>query len=78
MKPKEIISDQEIETVHANANLGEMEKLHLMTQRDQPYGSVRMCCERCGEMIAYTDKRYTDDPKVYAEAEKHNFIQFWK
>lgn len=25
--------------------------LHLMTQRDQPYGSVRKCCERCGLML---------------------------
>ena len=22
--------------------------LHLRTQQDQPYGSVRKCCERCG------------------------------
>lgn len=22
--------------------------LHLVTQRDQPYGSVRRCCEKCG------------------------------
>lgn len=25
--------------------------LHLKTQRDQPYGSVRKCCEVCGVMI---------------------------
>ena len=24
--------------------------VHLITQRDQPYGSVRRCCERCGAM----------------------------
>jgi len=23
-------------------------KVHLMTQDDQPYGSERRCCERCG------------------------------
>lgn len=28
-----------------------MTKLHLKTQRGQPYGSVRRCCERCGVMI---------------------------
>ena len=22
--------------------------VHLITQRDQPYGSVRLCCELCG------------------------------
>jgi len=22
--------------------------LHLVTQRNQPYGSTRKCCERCG------------------------------
>ena len=27
------------------------EKLHLMTQRNQPYGSVRKCCELCGLMM---------------------------
>jgi len=25
--------------------------LHLRTQRDQPYGSMRRCCERCGVMV---------------------------
>jgi hypothetical protein len=25
--------------------------LHLKTQRGQPYGSERRCCERCGAMI---------------------------
>ena len=25
--------------------------LHLKTQRDQPYGSERRCCEQCGVMI---------------------------
>lgn len=25
--------------------------LHLMTQRDQPYGSERRCCEVCGLMM---------------------------
>ena len=26
--------------------------LHLVTQRNQPYGSVRKCCERCGLAIS--------------------------
>lgn len=25
--------------------------LHLMTQRGQPYGSERRCCEECGLML---------------------------
>ena len=25
--------------------------LHLMTQRDQPMGSRRKCCENCGLML---------------------------
>jgi hypothetical protein len=42
--------------------------LHLMTQRGQPYGSVRKCCEMCGAMLvtrsdAYWRKNaYTDNP----------------
>ena len=42
--------------------------LHLMTQRDQPYGSVRQCCERCGVMIVLggiTKGAVTDDPNVF-------------
>lgn len=48
-----------------------MRTLHLMTQRDQPYGSVRKCCEQCGlMMVARTDDFWlshalTDDPKEY-------------
>jgi hypothetical protein len=26
-----------------------MKIVHLITQRDQPYGSRRLCCELCGE-----------------------------
>lgn len=42
--------------------------LHLMTQRDQPYGSQRKCCEMCGAMLvtrsdAYWQRNtYTDNP----------------
>lgn len=47
--------------------------LHLMTQRDQPYGSQRRCCECCGVMIwpqyqADQTPPYTTDPDVYAKA----------
>jgi hypothetical protein len=34
--------------------------LHLMTQDNQPYGSMRLCCEKCGLMMeehAWTDSR---------------------
>jgi hypothetical protein len=44
-------------------------KLHLRTQNDQPYGSVRRCCERCGVMLwpGQEKEPWTDDPNVYAE-----------
>lgn len=45
--------------------------LHLMTQRDQPYGSQRRCCENCGLMMVgrpdsfWTEHVYTDDEKHF-------------
>ena len=45
--------------------------LHLMTQRDQPYGSVRRCCEMCGLMMVnrpysfWQSHTWTDEPKHY-------------
>lgn len=33
-------------------------QLHLMTQRDQPYGSTRRCCERCGLMMVNRDESF--------------------
>jgi hypothetical protein len=47
--------------------------LHLITQRGQPYGSTRRCCEECGlsaqvindsigEAATDDDKQYTDSP----------------
>ena len=35
--------------------------MHLITQRDQPYGSVRRCCEVCGRVPRATESA-TDDP----------------
>lgn len=43
--------------------------IHLRTQNDQPYGSQRRCCDRCGTMIwperfgAEVTPPWTDDPK---------------
>lgn len=34
--------------------------LHLRTQRDQPYGSMRRSCEQCGVMI--WPERFADTP----------------
>lgn len=48
-----------------------MKTLHLMTQRDQPYGSERRCCERCGLMMIHRDDSFwsahacTDDEELY-------------
>lgn len=40
--------------------------LHLMTQRGQPYGSERRCCERCGIMIwPHPQPDWTNDEAVY-------------
>lgn len=45
--------------------------LHLMTQRGQPYGSRRKCCEMCGlMMVARPDSfwrahTWTDDPEFW-------------
>jgi hypothetical protein len=44
-------------------------KLHLVTQDDQPYGSVRRCCERCGEMVQPAPWTYTDEYAAYAKAD---------
>ncbi len=43
-----------------------MTVLHLKTQRNQPYGSERRCCERCGVMIWIPPvPEWTDDEDVY-------------
>ena len=48
-----------------------MPTLHLMTQRDQPYGSVRKCCEICGSMMVarpdsfWLKNTWTDDPAQF-------------
>jgi len=39
--------------------------LHLKTQRGQPYGSVRRCCERCGVMVGVDTGAWTFDPDVW-------------
>jgi len=40
--------------------------VHLKTQRGQPYGSERRCCERCGIMIwGPSDICWTDDQVLY-------------
>jgi hypothetical protein len=48
-----------------------MKTLHLMTQRDQPYGSQRRCCEECGLMMVarptefWHEHTWTDDQAEY-------------
>lgn len=52
--------------------------LHLKTQRDQPYGSVRRCCEECGKMIwgdsLSPNHEWTDDPEFYKNAGDGEYI----
>ncbi|WP_415912266.1 hypothetical protein [Neptuniibacter sp. QD37_11] len=38
--------------------------LHLITQDNQPYGSVRKCCEKCGAMTE-EGMTFTSDHQVY-------------
>jgi hypothetical protein len=38
--------------------------VHLMTQRDQPYGSARKCCERCGVLVA-GNKWFVDEEETF-------------
>jgi hypothetical protein len=43
-----------------------MPVVHLITQHNQPYGSVRKCCEYCGIWIIGSPEQpprlYTEDP----------------
>lgn len=45
--------------------------LHLMTQRGQPMGSARKCCELCGLMMVsrldsfWAKNTWTDNPEHY-------------
>jgi len=48
--------------------------LHLVTQRGQPYASVRRCCEMCGVASGpywpgSDPSSWTDDEEVWREAE---------
>lgn len=44
--------------------------VHLVTQMNQPFGSVRRCCERCGIMTIGKDAPpYTDDPEIWEKKE---------
>jgi hypothetical protein len=41
------------------------EVIHLKTQRNQPYGSVRLSCERCGVILIGDAPRWVDSEKRY-------------
>lgn len=43
-------------------------KLHLRTQGHQPYGSVRLCCERCGAYMHNPDYTHETDSREEYEA----------
>lgn len=50
-----------------------MKTIHLMTQRGQPYGSERKCCEMCGSMLIARPDSYwrhnvwTDEPDEWKD-----------
>jgi hypothetical protein len=48
-------------------------RIHLITQRGQPYGSTRKCCERCGAYgtIQSGTDIATDDPELWGNS-PHN------
>lgn len=39
--------------------------MHYMTQNNQPYGSVRKCCEICGRAAFIEGYQYTEDRGFY-------------
>lgn len=50
--------------------------IHLMTQDDQPYGSQRKCCERCGTAMWHF-QWYFDEKRHFTKekAEEYNGIR---
>ena len=46
--------------------------VHLVTQRGQPYGSVRRCCEICGIMV--WPERQGDDTPMFVTSDE-NYAQ---
>lgn len=42
-----------------------MSKVHLVTQRNQPHGSRRGCCEICGLSMYTPGFRYTGNPELF-------------
>jgi hypothetical protein len=57
-------------------------RLHLVTQDNQPYGSVRRCCERCGVMAGpYSFTKpgpvWTDDAEQYESDEYRCSSERW-
>ncbi len=40
--------------------------LHLKTQDSQPYGSARLCCEKCGLLM--NGQCWTNDRKLYMDS----------
>lgn len=65
-----LVKDEAPNLNNAAGNEGELGELsnparalHLVTQRNQPYGSVRRCCEQCGVMVG--DIAWTDDEATF-------------
>lgn len=49
-----------------------MKTLHLMTQRNQPYGSERRCCEECGLMMVARPAEFWESHAWTDEAEQYH------
>jgi len=56
--------------------------LHLMTQRGQPYGSRRRCCENCGLMLVarpptfWQEHAWVDAPDEYKNQSDEDGVQY--
>ena len=46
--------------------------LHLITQDDQPLGSVRQCCEKCGLSVYSPGFMYTDNRDFYRDPDAYS------
>lgn len=57
-------------------DMEETKILHVITQDDQPMGSQRKCCERCG-LAVWNCENYVTEKHLYTEevAKEHNLTR---
>lgn len=67
----DVLTDEHVSSIDSWKRRGHY--IHLRTQRNQPYGSERRCCEICGVMVwervqGHDTPEWTDDPEFYARS----------